>query len=140
MKKRLVDVTWEMQKLEMNAETKIEEAETNVEKQQVLICQMQEEIDLQKVNQSGSVDINKKLAGMTWEMQQMEMNTVAKVVEKEIKIEEQQLLISQMQNEIDSFKLKKLKQNIRITGTMETTDSITLTRGRNQRHERNSYS
>ena len=32
------------------------------------------------------------------------------------------------------------KQNIRITGTMETTDSITLTRGRNQRHERNSYS
>ena len=43
-------MTWEMQKLEMNAETKIEEAETNVEKQQVLICQMQEEIDLQKVN------------------------------------------------------------------------------------------
>ena len=63
MKKRLVDVTWEMQKLEMNAETKIEEAETNVEKQQVLICQMQEEIDLQKVNQSGSVDIKKK---RTW--------------------------------------------------------------------------
>ena len=110
MKKRLVDMTWEMQKLEMNVETKIEEAETNVEKQQVLICQMQEEIDLQKVNQSGSVDINKKLAGMTWEMQQMEMNTVAKVVEKEIKIEEQQLLISQMQNEIDSFKLKKLSK------------------------------
>ena len=60
---------------------------------------------------------------MTWEMQQMEMNTAAKVVEKEIKVEEQQLLISQMQNEIDSLKLKKPKQNIRITGTMETTDS-----------------
>jgi len=88
MKKRLVDVTWEMQKLEMNAETKIEEAETNVEKQQVLICQMQEEIDLQKVNQSGSVNINKKLAGMTWEMRQMEMNTAAKVVEKEIKVDQ----------------------------------------------------
>ena len=41
------------------------------------------------MNQSGSVDINKKLAGMTWEMQQMEMNTAAKVVEKEIKVEEQ---------------------------------------------------
>ena len=47
---------------------------------------------------------------MTWEMQQMEMNTAAKVVEKEIKVEEQQLLISQMQNEIDSFKLKKLSK------------------------------
>ena len=99
-----------MQKLEMNTETKIEEAEQNVEKQQVLICQMQKEIDLQRVNQSGSVDINKKIAGMTWEMQQMEMNTAAKVVEKEIKVEEQQILISQIQNEIDSFKLKKARR------------------------------
>ena len=47
---------------------------------------------------------------MTWEMHQMEMNTAAKVVEKEIKVEERQLLISQMQNEIDSFKLKKLSK------------------------------